>query len=1382
MEKTLGRIQVEAELDTGKLKRGAGVAKKSVREMMASITRDIEKIKDAVISISQSIEKIKLPAKDIGAGKALERLDKVKTEARETSEQLNSMPKPDFTITRGEESLRTLDEFKESLKEMQGLLSEGYKGAISENLQTELEEVKSRFPEATQTIREYEDAIKRAGQATGFENARKKAKETGASTEQASRAAKGFGGAIKNAVKGSFLGRILNDFKRINNVVAEAHPRVAAFGSSLTGGLSSASKALGGNMAENIRSLAYSIRNYVKEAQLSAGLKTYTDDYLRLCRDVERAEASLERLKRKQRDMGVGGVSEESKEWKKVAEQIAVAERRLDAYNGKKNLMEYRGQDVQTSPRGMKNLAVGIGATLLRPLKSLPSLAAGAIRKAGGAFAALIQKFKTGLSTIGKVSKSIGGGLAGAFKKLIPGMNKAKQANNGLGGSLKGGLKTIMKYAFGIRSLYALVNKLRKAMKEGFQNLAQYSGETNASLSMLMSSLTQFKNSLAAAFAPILNAAAPMLNLLIQKIISVLDAFGQLTAALTGKGTYVKAKKVQQDYAASLADAADNADEATKSNEKYQRSIMGFDQINKLDDDSSSESSGDKADKPGLTPADMFETVPVEGRIKGLANKIKEAWKNADFTEIGSILGSKLKSALEGIPWEGIQNTAAKLGKSLATLINGFVEVPGLGRTIGDTIAQAINTGLIGLNAFAENLHWASVGKFIADGINGALEGIDWKTALSAASHIGSGLADLLNNILTPQTMSNVGRTLSMGINTIFTGVRDFTARFDWSGVGSAVGAGINTAMSTLDWTAIRASAVNIGSGVASFLNQAISTTDFKQAGSAFGQAVNTVIDLGHSAVTTFDWSGFGKKTADGINGALQTVDFAKAGTTISELIKGLLDWFIQAVENTDWRLFGEKVKEFLVSIDWNGIFDKLSEAIGAAFGGLAAFLGGLLSDGIAEAKDFFDKRIEECGGSVVKGILKGIVDGLAAIGQWIYDHIVSPFIDGFKKGFGIHSPSTVMAEQGGHIISGLLSGLKNAIGSVLSWIAKMPGWIIGKLGNAKGWLVGKGKDAIAGLKNGWEAVKESKIGRAASQIGSFVKQKAGDAKEWIKGKGSDAISGLKIGWEAVKSGTFLSKVAKIGGEVHTKIGDVKSKTKGKGQDIVKGMVSGYDAQVGKLLDRAKTLKDRVRASIGDISGKVKPKGVEIAAGLKNGLESSSGWPSVSKWLSGIPEKVKTAVGSLYDAGRSVMDSFASGMKSVHIPTPSMYQSGWDYHYMSDGGVISTPKFSVQWYASGGFPQAGEMFIAKENGPEMVGRMGNKNAVANNGQIVEGIKAGVFEAVMDAFEASGALERGDGGSGAEIEFILNVDSETLYKTVRKGAESRDGRLHAVCRV
>lgn len=63
-----------------------------------------------------------------------------------------------------------------------------------------------------------------------------------------------------------------------------------------------------------------------------------------------------------------------------------------------------------------------------------------------------------------------------------------------------------------------------------------------------------------------------------------------------------------------------------------------------------------------------------------------------------------------------------------------------------------------------------------------------------------------------------------------------------------------------------------------------------------------------------------------------------------------------------------------------------------------------------------------------------------------------------------------------------------------------------------------------------------------------------------------------------------------------------------------------------------------------------------------------------------------------------------------------------------------TPKINVSWYASGGFPDYGEMFIAREDGPELVGRIGNRTAVANNDQIVEGI-ASANDGVINAIYA-----------------------------------------------
>ena len=66
--------------------------------------------------------------------------------------------------------------------------------------------------------------------------------------------------------------------------------------------------------------------------------------------------------------------------------------------------------------------------------------------------------------------------------------------------------------------------------------------------------------------------------------------------------------------------------------------------------------------------------------------------------------------------------------------------------------------------------------------------------------------------------------------------------------------------------------------------------------------------------------------------------------------------------------------------------------------------------------------------------------------------------------------------------------------------------------------------------------------------------------------------------------------------------------------------------------------------------------------------------------------------------------------------------------------TISVPEIPL--LASGGFVGSGQMFIAREAGPELVGSIGNRTAVANNDQIIEGIAAGVYEAVVAAMNAA----------------------------------------------
>lgn len=931
---------------------------------------------------------------------------------------------------------------------------------------------------------------------------------------------------------------------------------------------------------------------------------------------IQKAKEELERYQRLQRQMEGSGQNIGSSEWQKLQAELSRVQQRADSASRSMQKLKASGKGLQFA--GLKNAAAGI-SDKFGGMKSVFEKVGPVIKKTGGLFGALIQKFASGIPGIRRLSGS---------------MNGLGKTGHNLGGML-GTLGMTARFMFAS----FLIRGALEGAKQGMQNLAQYSGATNASLSMLMSSLTQLKNSLATAFAPILNVIAPVLDFLIQKVSAAVSAIGMLIALLTGQGIFIRAKKVQQDYAGSLGGAAAGADKAAKANERLKKSLLGFDEINKLDDHSDTDTgSGGGGGGGGGGIGDMFEEVPISQNIKDIAQLLKDAWENADFTEIGAMLGRKLNEALESIPWEKIKETTRKIAKSIATFLNGFIEATDW-HLVGATIAEGFNTAMIFVGTFVENFHWKSLGQAIADGINGIVSTVDW---------------------------SYVAQTLSNGAK-----------------------------------------------GILDTILQAITQTDWNQIGNAIGTFLNNI-----------DWSGI-------ITGALSVL------ASIPGALLNLLTGFIQT---TNWgqvaRDIAAGIGNFLINFDWKGAFFSLGEFIGSALVAvidIAKMLGEALGNAVSGAQEYFRAEIEECGGNVVQGIWKGISDAIGNALMWIWENVAQPIIEGFKSAFGIASPSTVMEEQGGYIIAGLFQGILDNIGAVIAWFADLPNKVREALGNAKEWLVEKGKSAIEGIKNGYEAVKES---------------------------------------------NFLSNVRKLGSQAFEAVGNIAGTVREKGQNIVDGVRSGYEnSKQSGILSKVSTLKDNLFSSIGNVSSKVRSKGEDIVSGIKGGYESNKS--RIQSAVSGIPNLISSGIGNLWNVGRNIITSFANGFASIHIPMPHI---GWDWNRISLGNFsFSVPSFRLNWYAKGGFPGMGEMFIARENGPELVGRMGNRNAVANNSQIIEGIKEGVKEAVVEAM----MLFSGNDSSSDQapvIELTIIGDSETMYRFVKRGEEKANRRYEATIKV
>ena len=150
--------------------------------------------------------------------------------------------------------------------------------------------------------------------------------------------------------------------------------------------------------------------------------------------------------------------------------------------------------------------------------------------------------------------------------------------------------------------------------------------------------------------------------------------------------------------------------------------------------------------------------------------------------------------------------------------------------------------------------------------------------------------------------------------------------------------------------------------------------------------------------------------------------------------------------------------------------------------------------------------------------------------------------------------------------------------------------------------------------------------------------------------------------------------------------------------------------------------------------------------------ETIAGWCADSSSLS-----VKVSLSKNWSG---TLSSWISSSWSKSFTINLRKGSGVTWNGRISGSGSST---KISFYKEGGFPSNGEMFIAREAGPELVGTIGSKTAVANNDQIVEAVSAGVYAAVSAAM-------RGESGENTRI--TINLDGKTIYENQQKIARGR----------
>lgn len=256
----------------------------------------------------------------------------------------------------------------------------------------------------------------------------------------------------------------------------------------------------------------------------------------------------------------------------------------------------------------------------------------------------------------------------------------------------------------------------------------------------------------------------------------------------------------------------------------------------------------------------------------------------------------------------------------------------------------------------------------------------------------------------------------------------------------------------------------------------------------------------------------------------------------------------------------------------------------------------------------------------------------------------------------------------------------------------------------------------------------------------------------------------LKENWKSILDGALSEAAEAIDAESY-------------GKDTIDGYNRGISNNVSSSKEATQKWMSKVNKSIhdsdmafGSPSKTAENYGKWTIEGFNNGIKNSTGLSStaISSWMTGV----KSSLESQWNNLKSWWEGLRLNFPQVAMP-----------HFKITGEfnleTKAVPTVSVNYYAQGGMPNTGELFVARENGiNEMVGHIGNHSAVANNDQIVEAIQGGVEAAMMNVMMAF----VGNIGGNSEppvIENVIKCDSETLYEATKKGKDKHDRRYHVV---
>lgn len=827
------------------------------------------------------------------------------------------------------------------------------------------------------------------------------------------------------------------------------------------------------------------------------------------------------------------------------------------------------------------------------------------------------------------------------------------------------------------------------------------------------------------AFKPLVQALNSVMGNLIAFAETVSNALGKIFgwkfekssggAGATGIATDM------EDAADSAGGLADKTGQAAKNIDKMKTGLRAFDELKTITLPDSNSGSGGGSGSGGSSGGASGASGSGGQWVK--QDSIFDDYKSSidSLYGLGEYIGNTLKGEMDSINWDSVYEGARSFGTGLASFLNGLFEGKKgetlLGK-VGTTIAGTLNTVINASLGFTDTFDFEQFGLNLADSVNQFFTTFDF-----------AGLADAINGWVDGLWETVTGFFNELSFEDIFNGLKTFLTNLTPESIITILGfsmakGGLASKLVTSICTLFgiggdgkKGKKITIdGVGLSIFLSDILFTiTDDSE--ETWTKTLLTTLVAGWSAFKLSNGNPYITVTGVSIELGIHLGKFLwENSDEIKNKIKELKEEIKKkfSISHTAQGFDGETTISIPISVGFENLARQIqdikwSDVIENCFNWDVSKV--FLDDMIKNFKAIGDSQdIIDAGAHIFEGIMDGFVAAFSAISE--------PFIDFFNwvwggicDAFDMHSPSRKMKPLGKNILLGVIEG----------WKDKIDSFDFKELGSE---LIEKIKTGIQNVKDNVLEFK-AKIKNEASEWWKNVKEwwgeKVGNVKEFttgVKNKASEWWSNTKEYWN--------KKV----GQVQEFVTDVKDNSSKWWSNVKKW----WSEKVGDVKSFTANLKDTSK---------------------KWWSDAKSFWNKVKGNLSVGIEFTKNALSNLWNS----VTGFFSG-KKISVGASSAKKA--------DGGVFSNGSWKpIQKYAAGGIPDYGQLFWAREAGPELVGTLGGHTAVMNNDQIVASVSAGVYQAVKAAL----GTQRGSQTQPV----VVYLDGKVVYDNVRSRAQDHFNR-------